>query len=155
MVSIDPNLVHRNIPQPQQHVVFLLSRYGLLSNSVLLTGYSLEKCISNDGANVGYDPHANWNNELAPTDQLLQLAALCGKVFDLVVIDGNHDPAYLKREIDIIDRLLKPGGMLALDDISAGWPALQKVVQAYDRKKFIELGTDGRIALLAKVARAC
>jgi predicted O-methyltransferase YrrM len=154
VVAIDPNLVHRNIPRPQHHVVFLLARYGLLSNSVLLTGYSLEKCISNDGVNLGYDPYANSANEHAPANQLPHLAALCGRVFDLVIIDGNHDPEYLKREISVIDRLLKPGGMLAIDDINAGWPALQKVVQTYDQKKFIDLGTDGRIALLAKFAEA-
>ena len=34
VVSIDPNLVHRNIPQPQQHVVFLLSRYGLMPRRI-------------------------------------------------------------------------------------------------------------------------
>lgn len=55
----------------------------------------------------------------------------------------------------MIDRLLNSGGILVLDDISAGWPALQKVFQACDRTKFIDLGTDGRIALLAKVPLAC
>lgn len=149
VVSIDPNLPHRNVHRPQEHVLWLLSRYRLTSNSLILTGYSLEKCMSNDGINFGFDPRLTFEQEHAPINQLPHLLSLCGAVFDLAIIDGNHDPDYLQREVAVLDALLKPDGMLALDDINPSWPQLQRVHQEL-RIKYLDFGTDGRIALLVK-----
>src|SRR5438067_8890582 len=77
VVSIDPNLTHRGIPRTMETVLVLLNYFGLEDRVAILTGYSLEKNVSNQGEIVaGYDPVANWENERSCTHQLDLLNAL-------------------------------------------------------------------------------
>ena len=115
VVSIDPNLTHRGIPQTMETVLILLNYFGLEDRVAILTGYSLEKNVSNQGEIfAGYDPVANWENERSCTHQLDLLNALARGVFDLCLMDGNHDGDYLQRELDRVRQLLRPGGLLVL-----------------------------------------
>ena len=150
IVAIDPDLVHRNVINPQSHVAFLLSRYRLQSQVLLIAGYSLEKCVSNDGVTFGYDPKMNFPHEAGPEGQLPLLYSLTGPAFDLALVDGNHDLGYLAREIEAIDKLLKPGGILAIDDVTDGWPRIRELYRNLGATIYRDLGTDGRVGLLHK-----
>lgn len=155
IVSIDPNLPHRGIHQPMDIVIRCLVRYGLQGNSLILTGYSLEKTFSNDGrTTIVYDARAEFSKEYSCENQLPLLATYMPASFDFAFIDGNHDDEYLSREIEVIDRLLKPQGMLILDDID--WDEvgghIGEVYRSIDRERFEQLGGDGRVGLLRKRA---
>lgn len=43
VVSMDPNITHRAIADPQSHVLALLGHFDLLRNNAVVTGYSLEQ----------------------------------------------------------------------------------------------------------------
>lgn len=151
VISIDPNLTFIGVVRPMEAVLALLAHFGLDDRVAVLTGYSLEKNISNDGqVDSGYDPLVNWKNEHGCTQQLELLASLAPKRFDLCLIDGNHDAEYLRRELGQIAQLLRPGGLLVLDDVSSGWPAIQSVFEQFSSREFEKILADGRIALLAR-----
>lgn len=155
VVSIDPNVPHRGIVDPGRHVLALLSRYGLLGHNLILTGYTLEKNPSNDGyVFAGYDPAEAFAREVSCDHQLDGLLRLSGPVFDFCVVDGNHEGSYLARELDRIDQLLRPGGLLILDDVSGSWPEIQRVYAGVDRARYEPLGADGRVGVLKKRAPA-
>jgi SAM-dependent methyltransferase len=147
MVSIDPNLSHRGIKRPMEKVISCLTRFGLNGNSIVLTGYSLEKSISNDGVSItqDYDPKSEYEHELGCENQISLLARLAEGKFDFAVIDGNHEADYLSREIASIARLLKTGGILVLDDVN--WDTLGKVYALLDASLFEKIGSDGRVGL--------
>jgi hypothetical protein len=152
MVSIDPNLTHRGIKRPMEKVISCLARYGLNGNSIVLTGYSLEKSVSNDGVSItqGYDPESEYEHELGCENQISLLACLAEGKFDFAVIDGNHEADYLSREIASIARLLKIGGILVLDDVN--WDTLGKVYALLDSSLFERIGSDGRVGLAKKLS---
>jgi SAM-dependent methyltransferase len=143
IVSVDPNLYPRGIKNPLEKVISCLNRYDLQSNSLILTGYSLEKSTSN-----APDPDATFDQEFSCENQLPQLARLMPECFDFAVIDGNHDDEYLTREIVAIDRVLKPGGLLVFDDVN--WGSVGGVYQTLDPHGHERLATDGRIGLVMK-----
>jgi len=151
VVSIDPNIPHRGIQRPGDVVLTLLTQFGLVGRVAILTGYSLEKNLSGQGhVFKGYDPIAGWNSEKACTHQLQLLHELAPSRFDLCLIDGNHEAEYLQRELDQVSRLLRPGGLLVLDDVADAWPEVQAVYAAIAPTIFSKLGTDGRIGILVK-----
>lgn len=151
VIAIDPNLTHRGIARTMDTALALLSHFGLEDHVAILTGYSLEKNVSNQAEIfVGYDPVANWENERACTYQLDTLNLVAGGSFDLCLMDGNHDPDYLGRELDRVQRLLRPGGLLVLDDVSAAWPEIQSVFTAISPSRFRKLAADGRIGVLVR-----
>jgi predicted O-methyltransferase YrrM len=151
VVSVDPNLTHRGIPQTMETVLVLLNYFGLEDRVAILTGYSLEKNVSNQGEIfAGYDPVANWENERSCTHQLDLLNALARGVFDLCLMDGNHDGDYLQRELDRVRQLLRPGGLLVLDDVSTAWPEIQWFFNSISPDQFQKLSTDDRIGLLVR-----
>lgn len=152
VVSIDPNVNHRGIDNPNGHVIALLERHGLLSNSLIIPGYTLEQ-------NRGYaqkleqdDPLHVWRTEAACEQVLANLAALCGRKFDLVLLDGHHSGGYLERELTAARQLLNDGGVLAVDDVTAGkWEGVVRAFEAaqYNSEQPLEtLGQDGRVGIL-------
>ncbi len=153
IVSIDPNVPHRGIRYPTESVLALLERYGLHGNNLILTGYTLEKNLSNDGyIFADYHPLAHYQQEVSGEHQLEGLALWSREAFHFCVIDGNHDAAYLRRELEWITRLLQPGALLILDDVTAFWQDIRRVHAEIDRARYADVGTDGRVAALIKIA---
>ena len=150
VVSIDPNLPHRGIRNPQEKVISCLNYFGLQGNAMLLTGFTLEKNASNDGVRItpDYDPAVEYRAEVSCENQLSILSRLMPNTFDFVVIDGNHEANYLSRETTLAHRLLKPGGIMVMDDVD--WKSLGDVYRGLDRTLFEDLGFDGRVGLAKK-----
>lgn len=145
--SIDPNIAHRGIQDPAGHAFALLGHFGLLGGNVVMTGYTLEQ---NTGDESDPDPVVSFEAERRSEQVLPNLAARMARSFDLVFIDGNHDGRYLEREIDPIRRLLRPGGLMVIDDVDT--ETWRMVGDIFDRlagdDAFEEVGRDGRVGLL-------
>ena len=98
IVSIDPNLNHRGVSNPQSIVVDLLHHFGLDKyNHLLICGYTLEKCKSNDSNTTynGYEPEQEFDKEVAPQYVLSTHCTEAGTIkFDVIFIDGNHEEGY-------------------------------------------------------------
>ena len=149
VVSIDPNLTHRGISNPQSHVSALMTACGLQQNVMIIAGYSGKKSISNDGVVIAdYDPQKEFANEFACEDSLLNLKTLCPRTFDLVMIDGNHEGSYLTDEIQTVLPLMSPGGVLVLDDVDVtDWAEIADVFSNIEKLGLRAVGTDGRIGV--------
>lgn len=151
--SIDPNLTCRGIGNPMQKVIELLNYFHLNNNVSILTGYSLEKSISNDGLIFDdYNPSERYEVETACENQLQALSLLVSERFDFAVVDGNHEGEYFERELNEIDKLLKPNGYLFLDDISWQWEELKEVYDVFKQQSYEEAGTTDRVAVLRKIS---
>ena len=151
VVSIDPNLTHRGIPRTMETVLALLTHFGLEDRVAILTGYSLEKSLSNQGEVVaGYDPVAGFATERACTHQLRLLVELAPSRFDVCLMDGNHDAEYLRRELEQVHALVRPGGLLVLDDVSSAWPEIQSAFREISEDRFRTLAANGRIGVLVR-----
>ncbi len=157
ILGIDPNITHRNIANPQGKVLSLLNHFGLQKNAMILTGYSLEKSVADDGRDYS-TPYAYlkadnvYSSEPSCENQLENLAKLCPSTFDFALIDGNHEGNYLSRELEFMSRLLRPGGYLFLDDVSTTWFEIERVFENAARTGVYEkLGSDGRVGVLKKL----
>jgi predicted O-methyltransferase YrrM len=73
--------------------------------------------------------------------------------FDLVVVDGNHEGAYLSRELGRLARLLRTGGLLVVDDVEVGpWDDVVDAFEAATSTGTLrEIGRDGRMGVLQAV----
>lgn len=130
IISIDPNLTHRGISNTETWVTKLLRTLNLDDMVIRITGYSLNKSISNDGNkyNTDYDPFQHFWKEDAPEWQLKNLLKILKDRVNFVMLDGNHDPDYLREEIMISYELLSENGIIFLDDINdEHWAALKKI----------------------------
>jgi len=154
VISVDPGMPHRHIEHPDQYVRRLLATYGLSANSIVMTGYSRKANVRNDGLSA--NGVVGWQASLdaAPENVLPNLARLLGPRVDVVVLDGNHDPEYLKGELQLVARVLRPGGLLVLDDVSTGvWQGIADVfagltsTSGFDRPEH-----DGRVGIARRVA---
>jgi hypothetical protein len=135
VVSIDPNIPHNDIADPQTATLDLLSYFGYQRHNVVICGYSLEKTIGNEGLRSDhYDPTKVCTGEAACENVLVSLAEL-DLGLDVVLIDGTHNAAYLRRELQTTLPVLRPGGLLILDDVTDVWVGI--------RKLFGELGAPG------------
>ncbi len=152
VVSIDPNIRHVGIEHTQTYTLALLTRFGLQHNSLLICGYSLEKVPGNDGMkSADYEPltasEVACENTLASLDRL-------GARFSVVVMDGHHDAAYLRRELRLVQGMLAPGGLLFLDDVSAVWKGIRELFEELGEEEsdwaLERIGYDGRVGALRK-----
>jgi Methyltransferase domain len=139
VVSIDPNVTHRGIRAPQDHVLALLHHFGLLENNVLIPGYTLEWTVGERGAEkVG----------VACERVLANLGSVCAEPFDIVVIDGNHEEEYLSMELEALRELLSGRSIVVFDDI-VGWAGVVEVFKrTLEDDRFVELGQDGRVGIV-------
>lgn len=148
VVSIDPNLTHRGIEHPQDHVLALLSRFRLQRNSLVISGYSKTKSISNDGVTFsGYDPAASFEDEAACENCLLSLAALGVGKFHMALVDGNHEGDYVSRELTALAPLLEEGAVLVMDDVNSAWDEIASIFSSLGDYGFEAKATDGRVGL--------
>ncbi len=154
VVSIDPDLTHRGIEHPQKHVIAILNHFGLQGNAMICVGYSTSKSISNDGtAFMGengseYDPYARFESEQSCEDALSNFCALSEGKFDFAVLDGNHEGSYLQRETAVVRRLLKPNGILILDDVNEAWAEIKAEFDNLSSKGWRSVAADGRVGVL-------
>src|SRR5438270_9107261 len=136
VVSVDPNIPHRGIDNPQSHAVALLDHLGLLERNLMITGYTLERsdeAVTDSGYAAG----------VGPENVLAALFEFAGPSFDLALIDGSHEEQYLAREIAAVRRLLRDDGIVVFDDVKE-WAGVAKVFRetaADDRA--VELGENG------------
>jgi hypothetical protein len=152
VIAIDPNLPHRGITSPQDHVLALLSNFNLQSHAIVIAGYSLEKSISNEGTLIGgYDPSEHFKQEFACENVIANLASIFGSFIDVALMDGNHEASYLRREVSELTPALRAGGLLIFDDISRGYEELREVYFSLPSSKWQSLGTDGQVGVLRKV----
>lgn len=136
VVSVDPNLAPLGVDRPQNHVVALLTEFGLQRGNVVICGYTLEGRV---GGPAG-------ENTLPSLERL-------GQRFDLAMIDGNHTPAYLRRELETIVRMLEDGGLLMLDDVSHSHEGVRRLFDelvADDAWPLRRVARDERLGVLRK-----
>lgn len=155
VVSIDPGLAHRGVEQPDRHVLDLLARYGLDDRSVVLKAFSLESNVGDDRnvyAGTVEDVIAEYDRRAATENALPALEQLAAGRFDLALLDGNHVGDYLRRELESVGRLLRPGGVVVVDDIDpAGWGELRDAFDDARGNGVFETVVDhGRLGVLAR-----
>lgn len=156
IVAVDPNLEHRGIAHPQDHVCALLDHLGLSANVLLCCGYSDEKNIGNDGRNYleNYrfldveEIRCRIGDEHAPHSVFQNLKKLGVAPFDFALIDGNHESAYVEEELRRLHPLVKKGGLVFMDDVSEGWPLLKQVFEKCDQSLYRCSEKDGRVGVL-------
>jgi hypothetical protein len=156
VVSIDPNIPHNDIADPQSATMAVLSHFGYQRNNLVICGYSLEKSLGNEGERTAsYDPQDAFASEVACENVVPSLAAL-GLTLDVALVDGSHNAAYLRRELDAIVPLLRSGGLLILDDVTDVWVGIRDLfgeLGSVDSQWPLEvLGHDGRIGVLRRAA---
>ncbi len=152
VIAIDPNIEHRNVKNPQNVVCRLLDQFGLTENVLLCCGYTLSKTLGDDGFHLsnGASPSVRSVSEAAPTNVLKTLRQNFTGLIDVALIDGNHDGDYLKTEIAEIKQLLKPSGILILDDVNEDWPEVSGVAHGLDKDGWEITVADNRIAVLKR-----
>jgi hypothetical protein len=144
VVSIDPNITHRRVENPQAHALALLHHYNLLEHSVIIPGYTLEWAIGDAASEAG----------LACEMVLSSLNRLGVRAFDLVLIDGNHDGSYLSRELELLRGLITEGSIVVFDDVGGDWPRVAEVfTRALETDQFESVGTDGRVGIVKVASR--
>ena len=159
VVAVDPNLEHRGISHPQDHVCSVLAHCGLSANVLLCCGFSEEKNVGNDGRNYLENYRLLTQEEIAasvlqqhaPTDVLSQLARLQAKPFDFALIDGNHESSYVQSELRRLHPLMKRGGLVFMDDVSEGWPMLKKVFESSESEFYRCRESNGRVGVLQAI----
>ena len=144
VVSVDPNTTHRGIENPQSHVLALLHHFGLLDTNLIVPGSTLELTIGEGGV----DTAADYSKGLACENVLSSLERLCGRRFDLVLLDGNHEESHLAREFATLRGLLADDGIVIFDDITEWKGVVQVFSKALRDHSFVDLGQDGRVGIL-------
>jgi hypothetical protein len=151
--SVDPDIPHRGVEHPQLVVNDLLANFGLTERHLLICGFSLEKNFSNDSVVFeDYNPATAWAQEAAPEHVLPRLVDTA-LTFDGAFIDGNHDAAYLRRELTQLTALLAPGGLLVLDDVNEWWQGVRAIFDEATgggEWPFEKVDADGRIGILRR-----
>lgn len=77
------------------------------------------------------------------------------RLYDLILIDGDHSTAGVAADFENYGPLVKPGGIIIFDDYgSQQWPGIQPYVDETVRSNpnWIWIGADYRTAILAKKA---
>ncbi|MFC2102921.1 hypothetical protein ACFLSS_00665 [Bacteroidota bacterium] len=154
VVSIDPNISHRGINNPMKYVNYLLNQFGFQKNSIILTGYSLEKNISNDGNPLYFLKSDNTLNSESGycSSSILENLIKIDANFNFALIDGNHEGNYLRREIELINKLLDKDGFLVIDDVNQNWEEVELVFQEIiKQQKYKFISTDNRIGIVQKL----
>lgn len=86
---------------------------------------------------------------------LRTLETLASASFDVAFIDGNHEPGHLRQELQVMAGLVRPGGLLVVDDLN--WSELGEVVRGLSSEglgTYEQVVDDGRMAVLRLTAGA-
>jgi Methyltransferase domain len=117
-------------------------------------GYSTNKTVSNDGIafvdenGLEYDPYSGFQSEQSCEDTLSNLCTISQGKFDFAVVDGNHEGSHLRRETAMVRRLLRPEGILILDDVSDAWTEIKAEYDDLRSKGWRAVTADGRVGVL-------
>ena len=145
---------NQGIEYTQKHVIAILNHFGLQKNAIICVGYSTNKTVSNDGVaftdqnGIEYDPYSGFQSEQSCENTLPNLCAISEGKFDFAVVDGNHEGSHLRRETAIVRRLLKPEGILILDDVSDAWTEIKAEYDNLRTKGWRAVAADGRVGVL-------
>lgn len=135
VVSVDPDIPHRGIDHPQQHVLALLHHFGVLDSNLIVPGWTLE---------------GDALEGMACENALASLGRVAPRRFDLVLLDGNHEEEHLERELAAVRDLLADDGVVVFDDVDEA--TFAGIVRVFERaladESFAGLGQDGRVGLL-------
>jgi hypothetical protein len=71
-------------------------------------------------------PYTNYTLIRKTSDDAFE--ELANQQFDVVYIDGNHDYAYVKRDILNYQKLIKPNGFITGHDYCDGWVGVEQAV---------------------------
>jgi hypothetical protein len=154
VVAIDPNIPHRAIENPQSLVMKLLCNCGLQGNVIPITGFSIQKNLSNDGAVFDeYDPARYFLDETSCEHVLRNMGPFFKEAFHVACLDGNHQASYLEQEIESILPLLRKGGWMIFDDVDTTWMEIQDVFKNVARWGLDAVATDGRVGV-ARLVKA-
>ena len=134
----------REIEDPQAHVLALLHHFGLLAANLIVPGYTLEQTIGEQCA----ETEADHLQGLACEHVLAGLGRLCGRRFDLVLLDGNHEQSHLARELAAVEGLLAEHAIVVFDDVTQWEGVVEVFGQALRDERFVELGEDGRVGVV-------
>jgi Methyltransferase domain len=143
VVSIDPNLKHHGVEDPQRHVLALLDHFGLQRNSVVVCGYSLQRAANETRVGTFAD-HPACEDTLRSFERL-------GVRFDLALIDGNHGQDYVRGELARLRGLLSDRAVLILEDVFDDRTALQSCstqLMADDSWPLELVASDDHVAVL-------
>ncbi|WP_353400715.1 class I SAM-dependent methyltransferase [Pseudophaeobacter arcticus] len=152
MLSVDPAIPHRGIDAPHDLVTGLMTRYGLEANWLPVTGFSLERSGVADVLNrkASHTRFSSYNG-FSATESLRSLIRM-GQKFDFALIDGNHSGPYLRREIKMLFELVRPNGLLFLDDVDENWAGVVKVFENLDSGAFKRVAHENRVGVVRRQA---
>jgi hypothetical protein len=146
VVAVDPNVTHRGVRRPAEHVAALLDHFELLSNVIMIEGYTLHQDL-NEGWEI--DAQSSYRNDRRCEHILPNLARLATGQLDVALIDANHDGRYLAEELTVVRDLLRQGGVVVLDDVVEGnFDEIVEVFRSAAERSMTELGRDGRVGVL-------
>jgi len=101
LVGIDPNIAQHEITKQLPYFTMLVNYLGLHENTVMLTGYPVEACLK---------------NEYSAENVLRNLAFTSKNKFNFIFIEHGYGQQYLNRMLLAVDCLLKPNGVLIIND---------------------------------------
>jgi hypothetical protein len=146
VVSVDPNITVLGIEDPQAHALALLHHFGLLGSNLVIPGYTLEQTA---GETINERFETDYVKGLGCENVLATVARLCGKRFDLVLLDGNHEEDYLAREFAAVGSLLADDGIVVFDDVSTEWQGVARAIsRVLHDSRLVELGHGGRVGIV-------
>jgi predicted O-methyltransferase YrrM len=149
VISIDPNIPHRKVINPQYVVNSVLSNFDLEKNTLLINSYSgdfNDYIESRTNSNITYC----YENGYAPLDALGKLLKLNNNFIHVAFVDGNHEKSSLIYEVETIHKLLTKGGLLVLDDVTDYWYEVKEVYESIEKVGFQKWLYDERVAILVK-----
>jgi hypothetical protein len=133
VLSVDPNQPHMGIEDPEFHARALLEKFGLLSTNLIIRGYTMAATPGADGASVNV---------------LAALQPICGRAFELVLIDGSHEEHYLSDEFRAVRGLLADNSIVVFDDIEDFAGVASVFGQVLRDETVVKLGEDGRVGIV-------
>jgi SAM-dependent methyltransferase len=100
------------------------SEYPEYKNEIEFVYTTFLKNIESEGVKEKIKVIRNYSHNILPTFE--------NEFFDIIYIDGNHEPEYVLEDAVLSFRKLKPGGILIFDDYGWGGPDLtQKGIDAF------------------------
>jgi predicted O-methyltransferase YrrM len=73
-------------------------------------------------------------------DDAAAASKLISEPLDFAYIDGNHEYAYVQKDIAVCWPMIKPGGVLGGHDFHTRWPGVIKAVHEFTADKALNVG---------------